>query len=159
MRSREGYEPFIERYAVTREELRESAGVAILLEMQGKGSHVPEEAERHVQELAERYEFRPEELNEMAWKVVRGAFTGPAEETASILHFAMQVFLSHAVPAGEAFSHTGAQQAFRPAENGTPSLGVEVDLLLRDLGALLNEDETPLAGELRSLYVDAGILI
>ncbi|MDP3964165.1 MAG: hypothetical protein Q8Q20_00695 [bacterium] len=147
--------PFVDKYAVSPPEQRRCAEVAVMMAMQGCGSK-PEHSRELARELASRYDINPDQLRELAWKVVRGALDDVEGE--EHLHFVFDNFLRDVIPPGEMFVNAGSQLAFHPADTETLPEGIIGDLVLRDTDALSPAQECPLPDELREIYQDAGII-
>lgn len=122
----------------------------------GKG-----EARRRIDEIARRFKVSKDELESLAWEVVRGSMDDPegGSEYAQRGMHVFREFLRHSIPKGAAFGYTGAMDAYEPKEGGDyPGYkgGVVSDLVRGEFGGGKANWDT-LFPEVKQLYSDAGI--
>lgn len=158
----EAADELVRKYGIDEREQKRAAKTAIqgLMGMIGAPRWGKGEEKRRIDELSQKFRVSKDEMESLAWEVVRGAMDADEGDDSHAATGArvLKNFLRNRIPKGPSFGYTGTFDAFEPKEGGDyPGYkgGVVADLVSGEFGGPKKAFDN-LSDELKQLYRDVG---
>jgi len=149
---------FVQEYSITELEQKRAAKTAIQ-GLLGKldAPAFEKDARTRIDQIARQFRVTKDEIESLAWEVVRGALddTEGGEEYQLTGMKVFKEYLRKQIPKGASFSYTGEFDAFQPSDKSEMMHRVVSDLVVGGLGG--NDKLEDMPSELQQLIRDLGM--